>query len=73
VDPVFLHGHHLRALHIARILLFMKTTRWTVVTATGATMPMTKGRAETIARWLREGRCGNRKGLTKVACKVVPA
>jgi len=50
----------------------MKTTRWMVETGTGTTMPMTKRRAETIARWLREGRCGSRKGLTKVACKVVP-
>lgn len=39
----------------------MKTTRYTVVTETSKSSPMTRGRAEMIARWLREGRVGSRK------------
>lgn len=54
-------------------LRFMKT-RYTVVTVNGTSQPMTKGRAERIARWLTTGmRAGRRLPGGPIDAKVVEA
>jgi len=46
-------------------------TRYTVTTANGTSLPMTKARATKIARWLRQGKTGARQHAAPVDAKVV--